>query len=140
MGLSDEEQTQRVLIKAAMVASDIPHRDAWQRYVEYSGLVDTFGVRAYLAGMVSLPLDECNLLAHAVNELIDEQPPPLRAPYRSTTKRAGTIVPAGLAGVGEHDESRDELLRQWLFSVTDETTDGITNEISDEETSRRQDP
>ncbi|MUK03564.1 hypothetical protein GM708_17695 [Vibrio cholerae] len=80
--LDDEEETQRVLIRAAMVTSDISCQDAWCRYVEYTGLADAVSIDAYLAGVVSLPLEECNLLAHAVNELIDEQPPPARAPHR----------------------------------------------------------
>lgn len=109
---NDEEETQRVLIDAAMIASDVPSVDAWLRYFALGGAADAFDVDAYLAGLQPLPLAECNLLAQAVNELIDEQPPRPRAPYR----RAAATTSSTAAG-GE--EALDGLLRQWLFGATD---------------------
>jgi hypothetical protein len=111
--LDDDEETQRVLIRAAMLASDISCQDAWIRYVEYTGRVDAFTIDAYLAGIFALPLEECNLLAHAINELIDENPAPARAPHRGNIPWAIDT----LAGPQE-DVVLDELLRQWLLSPT----------------------
>jgi hypothetical protein len=108
--LDDEEETQRVLIGAVMTASGISCQDAWCRYVEYTGLVDVFAIDAYLAGLMPLPLEECNLLAHAVNELIDEQPLPARAPHRGATPWC-----ADSSNTADND-ALDELLRQWLLS------------------------
>lgn len=112
-----EEETQRVLIHAAMTASNISCLYAWRRYAQYTGVVDLFGIRAYLEGLVSLPLEECNLLAHAVNELIDERPPPPRAPHRGP-------IPWALrpSSPSERDEAPDELLTQWLMETSAETT------------------
>ncbi|MEC5201097.1 hypothetical protein RCH21_003353 [Arthrobacter sp. PL16] len=114
--LDREEETQRVLINAAMMASDISCRTAWRRYTEYTGMVDQFGISAYLAGLVALPVEECNLLAHAVNELIDERPPPLKAPHRGPTPWS-----LGPTSGGEHDKTRDELLTRWLMDTSAET-------------------
>lgn len=110
---NDEEETQRVLISAAMIASDVSSVDAWLRYFALGGVVDAFDVDAYLAGLQSMPLAECNLFAQAVNELIDEQPPRPRAPYRRTTSSTGS---------SEGDEPLDGLLRQWLFGTTNDRT------------------
>ncbi|MDQ0734726.1 hypothetical protein [Arthrobacter agilis] len=114
MGPQDtEEETQRVLIDAAMIASDIACEDAWLRYFGLGGTLDDFDIDGFLAGLISLPLTECNLLAHAVNELIEEQPPHPKAPYR--TSRFEPV------NTGGRDDVLDELLRQWLFGSTDRT-------------------
>lgn len=113
MGPQDEEEgTQRVLIHAAMIASDITVESGWLRYFELGGILDDFDVDAFLAGLLSIPLAECNLFAQAVNELIEEQPPHPKAPYRNSP-----LEPADNRG---RDDVLDELLRQWLFgSATD---------------------
>jgi hypothetical protein len=84
-----------------------------------SSSVFSFAQRWYLAGVMSLPLEECNLLAHAVNELIDEQPPPARAPHRGVIPWA-----TGNPDRPEDGGALDELLRQWLLSSARDQTRG----------------
>lgn len=110
----EEEETQRVLISAAMVASDVPGSDVWFRYFGLGGALDEFDIDAFFAGLRSLPLAECNLVAQAVNELIAEQPPRPRAPYRNYSP-----IPADTCG---RSDVLDELLRQWLFGTTSDRT------------------
>ncbi|RJT74403.1 hypothetical protein D6T63_18600 [Arthrobacter cheniae] len=110
-GPQDEaEETQRALINAAMVASDVPCSDVWLRYFALGGALDDFDLDAFFAGLMSLPLAECNLVAEAVNELIAEQPPRPKAPHRN-----GPPLPPETCGRGD---VLDELLRQWLFGTT----------------------
>jgi hypothetical protein len=111
----EEEEAQRVQILEAIEASDIPLRAVWARYFEYTGLVAVFETSAYLEGVMTLPIEECNLLAHAVNELIDEQPLPPRAPHRTTM--AGPASVTGLGNPCNADDvvAIDEQLRQWLL-------------------------
>jgi hypothetical protein len=111
--LDEEEEAQRVLIIEAMTASDISCWNAWQRYSEYTGVVNLFGIRAYLAGMVSLPIEECDLLAHAVNELIDERPPPPKASYRGVIPRRTNSI-----STGDRDKALDDHLAQWFANTS----------------------
>jgi hypothetical protein len=113
--LNEQEETQRALINAAITASNLSCWDVWRRYAEYTGIVNLFGIRAYLGGLVSLPVEECNLLAHAVNELIDERPPPPRAPHRG-------LIPWSISAtnLGERDRALDELLTRWLMDTSHE--------------------
>jgi hypothetical protein len=75
-----EKETQRVLIHAATVISNVSTEGGWLRYVELGGLRDTFEIDAFLAGLICLPLADCNLFAQAINELIEEQPSHPQAP------------------------------------------------------------
>ncbi|XPE05283.1 hypothetical protein NVV32_15220 [Arthrobacter sp. N1] len=77
-----EEERQRCLIEAAMTAAAFVLADVGRRYVETGGHADLFELEAYLGGLMPLPVTECNLLARALNELIDEEPPLPRAPSR----------------------------------------------------------
>jgi hypothetical protein len=110
--LDEQEETQRALINAAITASNLSCWDVWRRYAEYTGIVNLFGIRAYLGGLVSLPVEECNLLAHAVNELIDERPSPPRAPHRGP-------IPWSISAtnLGERNTALDELLTRWLMDT-----------------------
>jgi hypothetical protein len=110
----EEEEAQRVLINAAMVASDVPFSDVWLRYFELGGALDGFDIDAFFAGLMSLPVAECNLIAQAANELITEQTPRPRAPYRNDPR-----MPAETCG---RSAVIDELLRQWLFGTTSDRT------------------
>lgn len=48
--------------------------DIWWHYFSISGNLSVFEVDAYLHGMYPLNVDERNLIAIAVNELVDELP------------------------------------------------------------------
>lgn len=52
----------------------------WLRYFSFSGMVEEYEVHAYLQALIDLPRLQRDLIAQAVNELIDELPAPRRAP------------------------------------------------------------
>jgi hypothetical protein len=81
-------EEQRSLIQAAIVESGFTVGEVWLHYFSVSGDVDEYEVEAYLAGLIPLPALECDLLALAVNELIDDLPPRRRAPFRDDLIRA----------------------------------------------------
>jgi hypothetical protein len=68
-------------LRKALAGSRITTGDLWLRYFSIGGIVGEYEVDAYIQSLLSLPPIERDLLAHAANELIDELPPPLRAPY-----------------------------------------------------------
>lgn len=81
-------EEQRSLIDAAVVESGLSVGDVWLRYFSLSGDVDEYEVEAYLTGIMPLPPLECDLIALAVNELIDDLPPRKRAPFSDDLARA----------------------------------------------------
>lgn len=72
---------QRAMINAAIIESGFSTGEVWLHYFSLSGDVDEYEVEAYLTGLMPLPPLECDLLALAVNELIDALPPRRRAPF-----------------------------------------------------------
>ncbi|MFC7616363.1 hypothetical protein ACFQV2_25725 [Actinokineospora soli] len=64
----------------------------WGRYFAMGGNCGLLDVDAYLHGLMDLPELERDILAHTVNERLDELTPPHRAAY-SRTLRDG--VPKG---------------------------------------------
>ena len=96
-----DEKQQRLSVGAAIQAADLQLAHVWARYGELDGNADLFELQAYLAGLFPLTTTECNLLAQAVNELIDELPPRPRAGYRHVPPRDAPR--SGLAQI-----------RQWL--------------------------
>ncbi len=67
--------------REAMEESALPLHSVWLRYFSFTGTAGEFEIDAYLNGSIELPTHERDLVAHAVNELIDELPPRLMAPY-----------------------------------------------------------
>lgn len=53
----------------------------WLRYFSLTGNAGEYEVNAYLNGLLVLPAVERDLVAHAVNELMDGLSQPRRAPY-----------------------------------------------------------
>ncbi|MDQ4046224.1 MAG: hypothetical protein M3127_02495 [Actinomycetota bacterium] len=90
---SPVEQEQSRGLRRALAGSEIGIGDLWLRYFSIGGKVGEYEVDAYIQSLLSLPPIERDLLAHAANELIDELPPRLRAPYMDETVRGGQ--PAG---------------------------------------------
>jgi hypothetical protein len=78
---SELEQHQSRLLCEALTGADLRTGELWLRYFGIGGLVDEYEVDAYIHSALSLPPLERDLLAQAANELIDELPPPPRAPY-----------------------------------------------------------
>ncbi|MUK01673.1 hypothetical protein GM708_06850 [Vibrio cholerae] len=92
---------QRALIRRAIEESGFSAGEVWMHYFSLSGDVDEYEVEAYLAGLMPMPAVECDLLALAVNELIDELPPRRRAPFSDEVarSRAAADEPAAQASV-----------------------------------------
>ncbi|WP_105032861.1 hypothetical protein [Arthrobacter ruber] len=74
-------EEQRAMTNAAIAESGFSVGEVWLRYFSLSGDVDEYEVEAYLAGLMPMPALECDVLALAVNELIDDLPPRRRAPF-----------------------------------------------------------
>jgi hypothetical protein len=74
---------QRRRIRHAMTHAGLALPEVWLHYFSISGTVDEYEIDAYLNQMIVLPTIECDKLAHAINELIDDIPPRPRAPYHS---------------------------------------------------------
>jgi hypothetical protein len=91
-------EEQRALTGAAIAEAGFSIGEVWLHYFSLSGEVEEYEIEAYLAGLMLLPALECDLLALAVNELIDDLPPRRRAPFRDDLVRAHTAA---------HDASDD---------------------------------
>jgi hypothetical protein len=61
-------------------ASKLTVAEVWIRYFALGGEASEMEVDAYLNGALALPAFQHDMLAHAINERLDEIAPP-RAPY-----------------------------------------------------------
>ncbi|NYJ07982.1 PP2C family protein-serine/threonine phosphatase [Petropleomorpha daqingensis] len=75
-----EEQQRSVLVEAYRHA-DLTLEQLWSRYFALGGNLDLLDVEAFLAGLVPAPPHECDILAHTVNERLDELRWQRRVPY-----------------------------------------------------------
>jgi hypothetical protein len=82
----------------AFESADVSVDEMWLRFFGLGGEADRFELDAYLNGAITLPPIEHDILAHAINERLDEIAPP-RAPYSADFQRVSG------AGDGEHDDS-----------------------------------
>jgi hypothetical protein len=57
---------------AAMTTSSLTVRDVHAHYLNSGGCFDELEIDAYLHGLISLPRDERDCVAQAVNELVDD--------------------------------------------------------------------
>ncbi len=77
--ISEKDQQRRTC--AAFRQTSLSLYELWLRYVELGGNAGEEEVDAYLYSSLLLPAFERDMLAHALNEFISEQPAPPRAPY-----------------------------------------------------------
>lgn len=70
------------LLREVVGRAGIEVKQLWFHYFALGGHAGEVEVEAYLHHCLGLPALQRDLLAHAANELIDQQPP-LRAPYTS---------------------------------------------------------
>jgi hypothetical protein len=75
---------QRSALRAAVDFSNLSMEQLWMRYFGLGGDADLMDVDAHLAGVVSLPPVQADMLAHAVNERLDELIAQRRVPYSQT--------------------------------------------------------
>lgn len=54
-------------------------QDLWLYYFSVGGNLELYELDAYLHGLYPLPVEERNIIALAVNEMIDDLPPRPRA-------------------------------------------------------------
>jgi hypothetical protein len=80
MGFDNLEEQQRRYLREALQHARIGTADLWLHYFSIGGNVGEYEIDAHLQGAFPLPELQRDLLAHAANELIDELPPPPRAP------------------------------------------------------------
>ena len=82
---------QRLLLLRAVRHAHISSSELWLHYFAIGGDAGEYEVEAYLHGSFTLPPLQRDLLAHAANELIDDRPPPPRAPYSTDENPAETF-------------------------------------------------
>jgi hypothetical protein len=81
---SPPDRFQRELAEA-FAGSKLTVEELWLRYFALGGDAGKVEVEAYLSALMPLPPLQHNILAHAVNERLDELGP-RRAPYRPDTE------------------------------------------------------
>ncbi len=98
---SPNAEHQRLLLLRAVRHAHISSSELWLHYFAIGGDAGEYEVEAYLHGSFTLPPLQRDLLAHAANELIDDRPPPPRAPYSTDEAVSGPAgEPARPSGAG----------------------------------------
>ncbi|WP_237571117.1 hypothetical protein [Mycolicibacterium lacusdiani] len=76
----------------ALEAADLTVDELWLRYFSMGGEAGRFELDAYLNGAIALPPIQHDVVAHVINERLDEIAPP-RAPYSDDFMQAGLESP-----------------------------------------------
>jgi hypothetical protein len=74
------KNTQSKRFHEAFEATGLTVRELWLRYFALGGDAAQFELDAYLNGAIAMPPIQHDMVAHAINERLDEIAPP-RAPY-----------------------------------------------------------
>lgn len=93
-----EDESQRQILARAVRHSALPLKGLWLRYFSMGGTAGEYELDAYINGLYLLPDLEHDILAQAVNELIDMLPPPPRASYSNDTDDDGATPTNGSQG------------------------------------------
>lgn len=88
MGARGEEDQRRGIARA-VECTGLGVDQLWGRYFAAGGNCGLIEVDAYLHGVAGLPDLDTDILAHTVNERLDEITPPVRAPYSRTLRERG---------------------------------------------------
>jgi hypothetical protein len=90
MSLGEEESAQRRGFEESLRHADVSMEELWLRYFTLGGLAGQFEVEAYIHGAMSLPALQRDVLAHALNERLDEMLSAApRAPYSRAPSSRG---------------------------------------------------
>ncbi|MDT0277611.1 PP2C family protein-serine/threonine phosphatase [Blastococcus goldschmidtiae] len=81
------EETHRSALSTGYAHADLSLEQLWMRYFALGGTGDLTDVDAFLHGLATLPDHESDLLAHAVNERLDELSTRHRVPYSRVIPR-----------------------------------------------------
>jgi hypothetical protein len=97
MTLGEEESEQRRGFAESLRHADVSMEELWLRYFTLGGLAGQFEVEAYIHGAMALPALQRDVLAHALNERLDEMLSAApRAPYsRAPASRGDEDEDAG---------------------------------------------
>lgn len=78
-------------LRDAFKAADVTVDELWLRYFGLGGEAGRFELDAYLNDAMALPPVQHDVLAHAINERLNEIAPP-RAPYWADFRRADRSI------------------------------------------------
>jgi hypothetical protein len=84
--LPSQEDEQLRVLKFAYERAGLTVDQLWLRYFALGGIAGRVEVEAYLSGLMPLPALQRDMLAHAVNERLDELAWPRRVPYNRTIR------------------------------------------------------
>lgn len=110
MALGGEESEQRRRFAESLRHANVSLEELWLRYFTLGGHAGQLEVEAYIHGAMALPSLQRDILAHALNERLDElysQAP--RAPY--STDDSGRLPddgPGGGTDAGSGEKSDDD--------------------------------
>jgi Stage II sporulation protein E (SpoIIE) len=82
-------EDQRRAIRAVMERAGVTVGELWRRYFALGGDLGSVEVEAYLYGLTVLPPLQRDLLAHAVNEWLEERTGRSRVPYSHAVRDTG---------------------------------------------------
>jgi hypothetical protein len=109
MALGDEESEQRQRFAESLRHADVSIEELWLRYFTLGGHAGQFEVEAYIHGAMALPSLQRDILAHALNERLDElysRAP--RAPYSVDASDTTSDVGPDGGPVEKPDEKPDD--------------------------------
>jgi hypothetical protein len=92
LALGKDEDEQRLRFEEMLRNADLGIEELWLRYFSIGGIAGQFEVEAYIHGAIALPALQRDILAHALNERLDElSAPDGRAPYSRGSEDAGRL-------------------------------------------------
>jgi serine/threonine protein phosphatase PrpC len=91
MTASTDENEQRQALNAGCRRAGLSLEQLWVRYFALGGDTGLVEVEAYLHGLMPLPSLQRDMLAHAVNERLDELTWRHRVPYSRTVRPGGPV-------------------------------------------------
>ncbi|MDV8147557.1 hypothetical protein [Arthrobacter sp. B10-11] len=92
MALGKDEDEQRLRFEEMLRNADLSPGDLWLRYFSIGGMAGQFEIEAYIHGAIALPALQRDILAHALNERLDElNDPDGRGTYSRGSEDAGRV-------------------------------------------------
>ncbi|WDF33217.1 GAF domain-containing protein [Arthrobacter agilis] len=113
-------QVQIKLTTLALKKADCTVSELWVKYYAAGGTVSEFEVQAYLGGLLRLPPAERNILADAMNELLENSPVNIRIPRSEEDEPAETPEDSrrSLGALGSFLFTAEEAEHERLHAVT----------------------
>jgi hypothetical protein len=95
-----DEQTQQQLTVTAAAQTGLGPAELWVAYYALGGSLSQLEVEAHLRGEQGMARMECDILAHALNEILQDTASELRVPYSTDDGSTNTASTAGTGGDG----------------------------------------